>query len=122
MAAGIATLDLASHPAFYAELEAAVRRITDPVQEALQQRSAPAVLQRAGTIFSIFMGRHSVSNAVEAHQVDKPLYGKLFRFLLERGILAPPSPFETWFVSSAHTPAQLDRTRDALLEFIAETF
>jgi glutamate-1-semialdehyde 2,1-aminomutase len=115
--AGIAALELASHPAFYPELEMAVRRLTDPVEQLLQAENKPAVLQRVGSLFSIFMGRRSVANSVEARAVDRPLYAQLFRFLLERGILAPPSPFECWYVSSAHTPAQLDATREALLEF-----
>jgi glutamate-1-semialdehyde 2,1-aminomutase len=30
--------------------------------------------------------------------------------MLDRGIMLPPSQFETWFVSAAHTEAEIDAT------------
>jgi len=105
MVAGAADLELASGPTFYADLEASVRRITDPVQQRLVGHPT-ARLERVGTLFSLHMG-------------SPEAYSRLFRALLDRGILAPPSPYETWFVSSVHTPAQLDAVRDALLDYFS---
>jgi glutamate-1-semialdehyde 2,1-aminomutase len=33
--------------------------------------------------------------------------------MLDGGIYLAPSPFEAWFVSAAHTPADVDRTLEA---------
>jgi glutamate-1-semialdehyde 2,1-aminomutase len=36
--------------------------------------------------------------------------------MLERGVLLPPSPFEAWFVSSAHDDAAIDHVVNAAEE------
>ena len=36
---------------------------------------------------------------------DTKAFGVFFRAMLERGVYLPPSQFEAWFVSGAHTPA-----------------
>ena len=49
------------------------------------------------------------------------MFGRFHRAMLERGVMLPPSQFETWFVSAAHSEAEIDATvqaaRDAM--FIA---
>ena len=46
-------------------------------------------------------------------------FGVFFRAMLERGIYLPPSQFEAWFISGAHTARDIDRTvraaREAML-------
>ena len=45
-------------------------------------------------------------------------YGTFFRGMLARGVYPPPSQFEAWFLSAAHTAADVDKTikaaRDAM--------
>jgi glutamate-1-semialdehyde 2,1-aminomutase len=41
----------------------------------------------------------------------------LFHHLLERGIYFPPSQFEAFFVSAAHTPEDIAYTRQAIADF-----
>jgi glutamate-1-semialdehyde 2,1-aminomutase len=36
--------------------------------------------------------------------------------MIERGVLLPPSQFETWFVSAAHAEADIDATVNAAHE------
>ncbi len=40
-------------------------------------------------------------------------YAAWCRGLLARGVYPPPSQFEAWFPSLAHTPAQVERTVEA---------
>ena len=57
----------------------------------------------------------------EARESDTAMFGRFHRAMLERGVMLPPSQFETWFVSAAHGEAEIDATvqaaRDAM--FIA---
>ena len=46
-------------------------------------------------------------------KTDRARWSKWFHALLERGVIVPPSPFEAWFVSSAHTSEVVDRTLHA---------
>ncbi len=36
--------------------------------------------------------------------------------MLARGVYPPPSQFEAWFLSAAHTPRQIDKTIAAARE------
>jgi glutamate-1-semialdehyde 2,1-aminomutase len=49
-----------------------------------------------------------VTNLALVMKTDRPKWTKFFHAMLERGVLLPPSPFEAWFVSSAHDDAAID--------------
>ena len=40
-------------------------------------------------------------------KTDRAKWTRFFHAMLERGVLLPPSPFEAWFVSSAHDDAAI---------------
>jgi glutamate-1-semialdehyde 2,1-aminomutase len=56
---------------------------------------------------------HAVSNFSDARACDLDAYAAWCRELLARGVYPPPSQFEAWFPSLAHTPEQIDRTIEA---------
>jgi glutamate-1-semialdehyde 2,1-aminomutase len=41
---------------------------------------------------------------------DVENYKKLFKYLFENGILLPPSPFESLFISSSHSKEDIEKT------------
>ena len=45
-----------------------------------------------------------------ATSADTSRYAKFFRGMLARGVYPPPSQFEGWFLSTAHSVADVDRT------------
>ena len=51
---------------------------------------------------------------------DTEAYGAWCRALLARGVYAPPSQFEAWFPSLAHTPEHVARTLEAAAAAFAE--
>ena len=51
---------------------------------------------------------------------DMELFRKLFWAMLDRGIYIAPSPYETGFLSLAHTHDDIDVTLDALEQSVAE--
>lgn len=116
MAAGLASLELLDNPGSYEQLDEKRRRLTDPVVEALKGKKG--VVQAVGSLFTLFFGVQRVSNFDEARQCDGALYPKFFRAMVAEGIYPPPSPYETWAVSLAHTDDQLDRTAEAVVSFV----
>jgi glutamate-1-semialdehyde 2,1-aminomutase len=60
-----------------------------------------------------------VRNYAEALQCDTAAFGNFFRHMLDRGIMLPPSQFEAWFISTAHTDADIDATIQAAKESLA---
>ena len=64
-------------------------------------------------------GGQTLNNYADVLQCDTPAYAKFFRVMLDRGIMLPPSQFEAWFISTAHTEGDIDQTIDAAKEAFA---
>lgn len=120
MQSGFATLSCAEAVGFYERLMRSTDRLTVPVREALLQYGVRAVVQQVGSMFTIFWGVSSVKNCADVHNLDEDCFRRFFRFLWKHGILIPPSSKEAWFVSSAHSEAHLDFTKEVILKFVKQ--
>ena len=110
VAAGLATLELLDEPA-YVRLGAITERLAAGLREAagdypVQVVSAPGLL-------TVFFCEGPVHSFEGAQACDREAHASWCRELLSRGIYPPPSQFEAWFPSLAHTPEQLERTIEA---------
>jgi glutamate-1-semialdehyde 2,1-aminomutase len=120
MCAGLETLRQIEQEGFYEELERKTRSLTDPIQHFLEQRNIPAVLNRYGSMFTLFFGVEEVKSREDLARLDEARFKALFHNLFERGIYPPPSAYEAWFISSAHSEESLIYVRDAILNFLKE--
>ena len=118
MRAGEATLTEIEKRGFYEELEEKTRLLTDPIEQLIQKRDLKAHLARVGSMFSLFFGVTHARSKSDLKDLDLPLFNRFFSYLLERGVYFSPSPYETSFVSSAHTEADLLYTRKVIIEFL----
>jgi glutamate-1-semialdehyde 2,1-aminomutase len=110
VAAGLATLELLDESA-YVRLGAITERLATGLREAagdypVQVVSAPGLL-------TVFFHDGPVDSFESAQACDREAHASWCRELLSRGVYPPPSQFEAWFPSLAHTPAQLERTIEA---------
>ena len=113
-AAGIATLRLAD-AGVYARVDAAAARLAAEVTAALTTAGVPHVLQRAGSLFSVFLGVDSpVHDYASAQRQDTGAFQAFFHAMLDAGVALPPSAYEAWFLSAAHDQKALDRVVSAL--------
>ena len=64
----------------------------------------------------MFFGSEPVTDYASAQAADHEAFKRFWTAMLERGVYLPPSPFEAWFPSLAHTGEQLDRTIEAAAE------
>src|SRR6185369_11768760 len=111
VAAGMATLDLLEGEEPYERLEHASAYLEEGLKDALGTR--PGCVQRVGSMLTLFFGPGSVRNFEDAMTCDTERFGRFFSALIEEGIWIPPSQFEAWFVSLAHTREDLDATISA---------
>jgi glutamate-1-semialdehyde 2,1-aminomutase len=110
VAAGLATLELLDEAA-YTRLGATTARLAGGLREAaggvpVQVRSMPGLL-------TVFFSERPVASFADAQACDLDAHAAWTRELLARGIYPPPSQFEAWFPSLAHTDEQIDRTLEA---------
>ncbi|MGI8820427.1 MAG: glutamate-1-semialdehyde 2,1-aminomutase [Chthoniobacterales bacterium] len=89
------------------ELEAAMRAT-------LRASDRPLSFQRIGSMFCLFFTAGPVNDLASAKQSDRAAFAGYFRRCLEAGIYFAPSQFETGFLSTAHSSAELERTAEAV--------
>jgi glutamate-1-semialdehyde 2,1-aminomutase len=116
VAAGLATLGLLDEAA-YARLSATTLALADGLREAGGDR---VHVQCVRGLVTPFFSDGPVRSYADAQACDHEAYGAWCRALLARGVYPPPSQYEAWFPSLAHTPANVDRTLEAAAAAFAE--
>ena len=103
VAAGLATLRAADRDV-YAQLDVAATRLAGLLDQALDAHSVPHRVQTAGSMLSVFFTAPAggpVRDYTEVQATQTWRFPAFFHALLEHGVYAPPSAFESWFVSAA---------------------
>jgi len=113
VSAGIATLKLLSRQGVYDQLEAKSKYFEDGISAVLDQCRLCAVINRVGSMMTLFFGVDRVTSPDHARKCDQKQFSSFFHAMLERGVYLPPSPFEAMFVSLAHSTADLKKTISA---------
>lgn len=109
MAAGCAVLDALAEGAVYARLEALGERLASGLVAAAADAGATWAVNRVGSMITVFCGVEEVTDYTGAKRADAAGFAALHRAWRRAGILWPPSPFETAFLTAAHTDADVDR-------------
>jgi len=119
MAAGLATLDLLREPGVYDRLEALSAKLADGLEKAARDAGVPHVVQRVGSMLTLFFHDGPIRDYEDAKKSDTALFARFFWEMLARGVYLPCSQFEAAFVSAAHTEADVDHTIAAARESLA---
>ncbi|HEY1618189.1 MAG TPA: glutamate-1-semialdehyde 2,1-aminomutase [Streptosporangiaceae bacterium] len=113
-AAGLATLR-ACTPEVYERVDKAADAVAGLAESALSAAGVPFRLQRAGSLFSVFLGVTGlVRDFDDARAQSSPAYAAFFHAMLDAGVYLPPSPFEAWFLSAAHDDEAISAIAAAL--------
>ena len=121
-AAGIAVLsELKTNPP-YDDLEVKSRRLAEGLAAAVRDSNAPCRINRVGSMMTLFFQPDEVTDWDSAAKCDTEKFGKFFWKMIDRGVYLPCSQFEALFVSSAHSPDDIDATISAASESLEELF
>src|SRR5690242_10493268 len=119
MTAGIWALERLS-PRLYKHLAKLGAQLAGGLADAARTAKVPLQVNGFGSLLTPFFTDRPVRDYESAVASDSAAYGRFFRAMLARGIYLPPSQFEAWFLSGAHTPRHVDQTikaaRDAMKE------
>jgi glutamate-1-semialdehyde 2,1-aminomutase len=69
-------------------------------------------------MFGAFFSSEPVTDYATAKKSDTKRFARFFWGMLERGIYLAPSQFEAWFVSLAHSEADIQATVEAAREVL----
>ncbi|MFN3870088.1 MAG: glutamate-1-semialdehyde 2,1-aminomutase [Aquificaceae bacterium] len=110
MVAGIATLGELFELNPYSVLEELTKRLTSGISKILWEKGIHHRINQIASMFTIFFTEEEVYDYQSAKRSDTALFGRFFRAILKEGVLIPPSQFEAWFLSTAHTQEDIDLT------------
>jgi glutamate-1-semialdehyde 2,1-aminomutase len=109
MTAGLATLKLLT-PEIYGDLEAKSARLADGLSRAAAAAGVAAQVNRVGSMLTLFFTGRPVTDLESAQTTDTKRFGAFFHAMLDAGFYLPPSNYEAWFVSAAHSTDDIDQT------------
>jgi glutamate-1-semialdehyde 2,1-aminomutase len=119
MAAGLATLARLDGAA-YGELERLGARLEAALDAAARAAGIRARVQRVGSLLTLFFTDAPVACDADTGRVDRAAFARFHRGMRERGVLLPPSQLECWFLSLAHTDADVDAIASAAADTLKE--
>lgn len=113
MAAGLATLSLLKDLAVYEKLETRTADLAEGLTDAARKAKVSVQINRVASQMTLFFNSNKVTDYTTALQSDRDRFSKFFLALLEQGVYLPPSQFEAFFLSTAHSPSDIEKTVEA---------
>ncbi len=120
VAAGLATLRALDEPGTYERLERQSARLAGGLEAAARSAGVELAVERQGSLLCPYFAPGRVRSFADVLATDRAAWTRFFRGMVERGVHLPPSPFEAWFVSSAHDDAAIDHVVGAARAALAE--
>jgi glutamate-1-semialdehyde 2,1-aminomutase len=109
MTAGLWCLDNLSAKLF-ANLAILGARLAAGLADAARGAAVPLQVNAFGSLLTPFFTARPVRDFASATSADTRRYATFFRGMIVRGVYPPPSQFEAWFLSAAHSEKDVDKT------------
>ncbi len=111
MAAGLKTLELICAPGFHDRLGAMTEKLASRLRLSAKQAGVPLTTNHVCGMFGFFFTPEPrVDSFAKVMACDAARFKLFFHHMLSDGVYLAPSAFETGFLSSAHTDADIDAT------------
>ena len=110
MAAGLATLKIASAPGFHERLATLATRLCNGLEAAAKETGVALTTNTVGAMFGFFFTDEKVTGFEQVGRCDIERFKTFYRRMLDEGVYLAPSAYEAGFVSSKHTEELIDET------------
>ncbi|MCK9918156.1 glutamate-1-semialdehyde 2,1-aminomutase, partial [Microbacteriaceae bacterium K1510] len=114
ISAGIACLEVLQQPGVYEEFDRLGSILEAGIRQAAEKHGATIQLNRVVGALAVYFTDKPVTNYDEAQNADSELFARFFRLMLDEGICLAPSKYEAWFITTAHTEADIRQTIEAV--------
>lgn len=115
MAAGLATLQHLKQTA-YDHLDQITAKLALGLREILHSKDIPGCVQSVGSMLTIFFDGEHIKNFNDVQACDHKKFADFFRGMFNGSIFLPPSGYESWFVSTAHSDVEIEKTLEVAEE------
>ena len=114
VSAGIATLSWLKENNPYKELARKTKLLCNGIYGIAQKQGIPVQINFKSSMLTVFFTEEPVVDYTTALRSDRKQYAEFFHHLLAEGIYIPPSPFESWFISTAHRTEDIEKTLEVI--------
>jgi glutamate-1-semialdehyde 2,1-aminomutase len=97
-------------PKLYTSLAALGARLAAGLVEAARDAGVAVQVNALGSLLTPFFCDRPVRDYASATSANTDRYATFFRGMIARGIYPPPSQFEAWFLSAAHSVRDVEKT------------
>jgi glutamate-1-semialdehyde 2,1-aminomutase len=118
MAAGLAQLRELERIDGWKVLEESGAQFEALAHEAIKSANMDTTFHRLGSMFCLFFTGAPIVDLASAQRSDLKTFRSFFHACLKRGVYFAPSQFETGFISTAHTAADIERTGAVVREVL----
>ncbi len=108
-AAGLATLRALGEEGIYETLERSGAALAAGLEAAIASAGVTALVQRVGSMMTLFFNESPVASRDSLDGVRTDLYARFYQGMLEAGVTLPPSQYEAFFVSTAHSEEDIGK-------------
>ena len=110
MSAGIKMIKMLREADTYGKLEYRTQYLTDEMKKRAEKLGVPLTINRVGSMFTLFFQAGPVTDYESAKRSNLKAFNRYFHAMVDEGVYLPPSQFEAWFMSLAHSDADIERT------------
>jgi glutamate-1-semialdehyde 2,1-aminomutase len=104
----------------YRKLAALSEMLATGLADAAREADVPLQINAVGSMVTPFFATQRVRDFTTATASDTTRFATFFQGMLKRGVYLPPSQFEAWFLSGAHTERDIKKTIAAAREAMKE--
>ena len=76
----------------------------------MAKSNVPVTINRVGSMMTVFFNDKEVTDWKSVSECNQNQFEEFFIGMLKAGVYIPPSPFEAMFVSSTHSPSDIEKT------------
>lgn len=121
VAGGLAMLRTLEATDAWRTLEDAGAYLQAGLENILDSLGIPGQVPRQGSMLCLYFSAEPCTTLADVMATDRARFTAFFHGMLRRGVFLPPSPFECWFLSTAHDDAALDHVLDAARSALRDT-
>ncbi|MFZ4453407.1 glutamate-1-semialdehyde 2,1-aminomutase [Salibacterium aidingense] len=113
ISAGIACLEVLKQEGTYEYLDDLGARLEEGLKDIIHRHSLPGRINRRCGALTLYFTNEEVTNYDGADYSDGNLFQQFFHYMLQQGINLAPSKYEAWFLTTAHSSEDIEKTIDA---------
>ncbi|EOE5454676.1 glutamate-1-semialdehyde 2,1-aminomutase [Listeria monocytogenes] len=111
---GIACLEVLQEEGLYERFEKYGSMLKAGIEKAALKHGIAVTVNQIVGALTVYFTEDAVTNYAEAGATNGELFGRFFKGMLEEGINLAPSKYEAWFITSAHSEADILETIQAV--------